>query len=280
MVPWFWGGIMKSRLLIALLIAFIAAPAFAGSIFVTGHDPIWHAHFGPNAAGAANLALTGIGFARNGNTEPFLFIESNDPVPSGNAYEEDFLVPDLGFLPGNFVAMDATALMGLGNFRTALDSYSAIVVASDHGGMLSSDELSFLNGHASDIIDYLNDGGGLFAAAESDARGLIGATPRFGFLPFLVSSTDFQTPETANVVTPFGAGLGLANSDVNGNFSHNYFASTGGMNPVDHFNGMTDRPLTLAFRGHIGPTGVPEPGTLLLLGAALGALAAARSRRS
>ncbi len=270
---------MKSRLFIAFLVVLAAVPAFAGSIFVTGHDPIWHSHFGGNAAGAANLAHAGIAFARNGNSQPFLFIESNDPGPSGNAYEEDFLVPDLGFAAGDFVAMDGAALLALPDFRAALNSFSAIVVASDHGGMLSADELLFLNGHSLDIIDYLNDGGGLFAGAESNARGLIGATPRFGFLPFLVSSTDFQSPEVSNVVTAFGAGLGLVNGDVNGNFSHNFFASTGGMTPVDLFNGMADLPLTLAFRGHIGPTGVPEPGTILLLGAALGALAAARRRR-
>ena len=269
---------MKSRVHIAFLITLVTAPAFAGSIFVTGHDPIWHSNFGGNTVGAENLALTGIDFARNGNIEPFLFIESNDPVPSGNAYEEPFLVSALGFAPADFVAMDATALLALPDFRTALDSYSAIVIASDHGGMLSADELSFLNAHALDIIDYLNDGGGLFAAAESNARGMIGATPRFGFLPFLVSSTDFQASEIANVVTPFGASLGLVDADVNGNFSHNYFASTGGMSPVDLFNGLADRPLTLAYRGQIGIGGVPEPGTILLLGAAFGALFAARRR--
>lgn len=270
---------MKSRVSIVIFIALIATPGFAGSIFVTGHDPIWHSHFGGNAAGAESLALTGIAFARNGSALPFLFIESNDPVPSGNAYEEDFLVPDLGFAPTDFVAMDATALMGLGDFRTALNSYSAIVVASDHGGMLSADELLFLNAHASDIIDYLNAGGGLFAAAESNAKLLIGATPRFGFLPFLVSSVDFGEFEEGNVVTPFGASLGLLDTDVNGNFSHNFFSSTGGMTPVDLFNGNANQPLTLAYRGPITPTGVPEPGTMLLLGAALGALAAARRRR-
>ncbi len=180
----------------------------------------------------------------------------------------------------DFVAMDGAALSALADFRAALDSYSAIVVASDHGGMLSADELLFLNAHNADIIDYLNDGGGLFAAAESNARGLIGGTPRFGFLPFLVSSTDFQQPEVSNTVTAFGATLGLANADVNGNFSHNYFASTGGMTPVDLFNGNAAFPLTLAHRGTIGPTGVPEPGTFLLLAMTLGALAASRRRWS
>ena len=43
----------------------------------------------------------------------------------------------LGYTAGDFVAMDAAALVALADFRTALDSYSAIVVASDHGGMLS-----------------------------------------------------------------------------------------------------------------------------------------------
>jgi hypothetical protein len=114
---------------------------------------------------------------------------------------------------------------------------------------------------------------------------MIGATPRFGFLPFLVSSSDFQSPETSNVVTAFGASLGLVNSDVNGNFSHNYFASTGGMTPVDLFNGDQSIPLSLAFRGQIDDEGVvpsiPEPAsmTLLITGLAAGAVRKYRSRR-
>ena len=267
--------------LATLILLFRAHAVFAGSIFVTGHDPIWHAHFGGNTTGAENLALTGIEFARDGSLLPFLFIESNDPVPSGNAYTEPFLTADLGYTAADFVAMDAAQLNALPDFRSALDSYSAIVVASDHGGMLSSDELQFLNAHAGDIIDYLNAGGGLYAEGESNATGMIGATPRFGFLPFLVSSTDFQSSEVANTVTAFGASLGLANSDVNGNFSHNYFASTGGMSPVDLFNGDPTRPLSLAFQGQIGEGGVvPEPATLTLMltGLAAGAVRRLRGR--
>ena len=88
---------MRSRVLAALLLVIASGPAFAGSIFVTGHDPVWHSNFGGNTVGARNLALTGIEFARNGSRLPFLFIESNDPVPGGNAYEEPFLISKLGY---------------------------------------------------------------------------------------------------------------------------------------------------------------------------------------
>jgi PEP-CTERM motif len=86
-------------------------------------------------------------------------------------------------------------------------------------------------------------------------------------LPFLVSSSDFNAFESTNTVTPFGAAAPflLTNADVNGNFSHNFFASTGGMNPVDLFNGNPAQPLTLAFSGQLTPGGVvPEPSSLAL----------------
>jgi hypothetical protein len=35
------------------------------------------------------------------------------------------------------------------------------------------------------------------------------------------------------VLTAAGLSLGLTNSDINGNFSHNIFTATGGMNIVD-----------------------------------------------
>ena len=276
---------MRRLIVLAAMLLVLPSRALAGSIFITGHDPIWHSGMGANFVGAQHLATAGIEFARDGSSLPFLFIESNDPVPGGNAYTEPFLVSGLGYTAAEFVAMDAAALLALADFRTALDSYSAIVVASDHGGMLSADELLFLNAHSTDIIDYLNDGGGLYAEAESNATGMIGVTPRFGFLPFLVSSSDFQSAEVGNAVTAFGASLGLINSDVNGNFSHNFFSSTGGMTPVDLFNGDPSIPLSLAFRGQIDQggviPGVPEPAsmTLLVTGLAVGAVRRYRARR-
>ena len=255
------------RLVLAVLLLAVTSSSMAGRIFVTGHDPIWHSNFGGNTAGAANMATTGIDYVRNGSTDKFLFIESiTTPIPGGNARTAPFLSSALGYT-GQYDVIDGAGLNALADFAAFLSGYSAIVVASDHGGMLTAAELQFLNNNTSDIIDYINAGGGLYAEAESNAQGLIGAETPFGFLPFLVSSTSFQASETSNQVTAFGAGLGLTNADVNGNFSHNFFASTGGMNVVDTFNGDPTRPLTLAFDGTITTTGVsvPEPASLALL---------------
>ena len=92
---------------------------------------------------------------------------------------------------------------------------------------------------------------------------------------FVVASAAFDEFEAGNQVTAFGASLGLTNGDVNGNFSHNIFSATGGMDVVD-FDSAGGL-LSLATRSRIpGGGGVPEPGTALLVGLALFGLAAAR----
>jgi hypothetical protein len=275
------------KLLVCLAVGALIplAPALAGNVFVTGHDPIWHSGFGGNFVGARNMATAGIDFARGGSALPFLFVESKapTPIPSGNARTAPFLTSQLGYAAGEYVVMNGADLAALADFGAALSGFSAIVVASDHGGMLTAAELGFLNSHSADILDYINAGGGLYAEAESNATGQIGATQRYGFLPFLVSSTDFQAAETNNTVTAFGAGAPflLTNADVNGNFSHNFFAATGGMTAVDLFNGDLSRPLTLAFSGQLSTGGVlPEPSVLALLALALALLVLAAPRRA
>jgi hypothetical protein len=63
-------------LLLGVALGSLTSTALAGRIFVTGHDPIWHANSGSNAAGATNLATAGIDFAIGTSARPFLFVES------------------------------------------------------------------------------------------------------------------------------------------------------------------------------------------------------------
>jgi hypothetical protein len=238
-------------------------PARAGSVFLTGHDPDFHAivHPGENPTGAQNINKAAISFVTDPAENPFtaagvtkfLFVESNIPTPGGHEIGANGMVSS-GFVAGtDFEKHDATTLAAeLANLGT---KYNAVVVASDFGGILTQAELTILNSHSAQIIDFLNAGGGVYAAAESN--GGAGLTPgggHFGFLPFVVSSTAFNQTETGITLTAFGQSLGLTNADVNGNFSHNIFTATGGLTPVDR--DAANNILSLAGRGQFDTGGV------------------------
>jgi hypothetical protein len=239
-----------------------------GSVFVTGHDPDFHGSQGPNPTGAQHIIQQGLAFARNGNDAPFLFLESNTSNNSlGDHVDSEVGLQDSGFTPGvtpgnHYVKVNATQFATIN-----LSSFSAIFVPSDHEGSLTGDDLAALDNRASDILNYLNGGGGLVALAEDGFHQPASTNPQpklFGFLPFLVTSTALSEAENGNTVTPFGASLGLTNADVNGNFSHNIFTSTGGLSVVDTDSGH--QILSLAGRGQFGPGGItPEPAGLTLM---------------
>src|SRR5260370_37200952 len=164
-----------------------------------------------------------------GGINQFLYVEGSTPPPGGNI-EGDLGLAAAGFVEGiNYIEADASTLAAqLANLGT---KYSALVVASDFGGNLTQAELSILDSQSSQIIAFLNQGGGLFAMAESGTTNP--TSGGFGFLPFVVSSTQFNQRVTGNTVPAVGSTIGLTNADVNGNFSHNIFTSTGGLNAVD-----------------------------------------------
>ena len=100
-----------SGLTLVLALACLApTSAFAGKVFITGHDPDFHAQ---DSAGAAALLETGLNYVTNGTwnggTQRFLWVESFNAATSGHRVGEDSLL-DLGLVQGlNFDWVDAAA---------------------------------------------------------------------------------------------------------------------------------------------------------------------------
>jgi hypothetical protein len=269
-----------------LLAAFAALPLFAtpaaaGPVFLTGHDPDFHSQ---DSTGAANLLRSGLNFVTGGTFDDgastkFLWVESRIPTPSGHRIGEAGLGV-LGLTLGtNYDRVDAVEFASVD-----LSSYTAIVVASGFGGLLTRAELDALIARSAAIKNFINAGGGLMAMAECFPCGanLLGgptAPDLYGFLPVDVSAIPPLAPFN---VTPEGAAapFNLVNGDVN-DPTHNSFGLIGGLTPLDRDRG--DQATTLAGDVHIGdggfcgtpttppcPTeGVPAPAGLLLLGAGL-----------
>jgi len=248
-----------------VLIAGVITPAYAvvGSFFLTGHDPDFHATQGPSTTGARNIINAAIAFTTdpafnpfsNAGVNKFLYVESNIAVPGGHTNGVNGIVAAGHVLNTDFEHHDASTLNGeLDQLGT---KYSAIVVASDCGGILTQAELDILIARSADIITFLNNGGGIVAFSEGNScSGLTPNGGHYGFLPFIVSSTAFNQAEGGITVTPFGASLGLVDSDVNSNFSHNIFVGTFGLQIVD--DDQADQILSIAGRGVVTDDGI-EP---------------------
>ncbi len=263
----------------------------AGSIFLTGHDPDFHASNPTGTAvdsiGAVHINQVGIGYIMDstfnsyaaGGVNKFLFVESKISPPSGHRSGVNGIIVSGYTLGTDFEHHDATTLdaeLGLLGSK-----YAGIVIASDFGGVLTQAELDILNTHSGDIISFLNTGGGLYAMAEGNSgNGLTPGGGHFDFLPFIVSSTGLNQSEAGTTVTPLGSSLGLTNADVSSNFSHNIFNNDFGLGVVDRDS--AGQILTLAGRpDNITPGGVvPEPSVLLLLGLGLIGLIATQRRKA
>ncbi|HET7379875.1 MAG TPA: VPLPA-CTERM sorting domain-containing protein [Gaiellales bacterium] len=283
-VPWFVGKVVGA-LVVTALVLWTPVQARAGSIFLTGHDPDFHAQ---DSAGAKDLLRSGLNFVTGGTyndlnplTPKFLWVESFNAPTSGHRVGELGLV-SIGLTLGvQFDWVDA-ALLSTVN----LNDYSAIGIASSFGGMLTTAELNELIARKDDIKNFINSGGGLFASAEcfpasstcfADTLAGSSTAALYSYLPVTVSSVDPTLPfhvTAAGAAAPFN----LTDGDVN-DPTHNSFGLIGGLTALDLDSGNPQQATTLAGNVTVGGGGftpVPTPASLLLLGAGFSGLAGVR----
>lgn len=213
-----------------------------GRVFVTGHDPDYHAYMGPNKLGAQHIVQRAITYVTAGKPNPKLLLVTDLRNPGGDQSD-----PRLGMKASGFSSFDvadygSNAPGVLDLKRVNFTKYDAVVVSSSTGGWLRQDELDILNTRSTDLNLYVNNGGGIVAFNEVGERqgGYPGTSHNlYAFVPSIGNNTliskQFQEEEVGFNLTKTGVAMGLSGNDINGNYLHSIFVKTGGigMNIID-----------------------------------------------
>ena len=164
-----------------------------------------------------------------------------------------------GYVPGvDFDRADSTTLPI--QFPQLGRNYAAIVIGWYFGNPRQTPNLEYITSRSDEIMDFVNQGGGLVATSECLCDGgLIPQGGFYGFLPFVIPEFPFGAGvHENNALTEFGLSLGLVPGDVNYDVMHNAIRSAPGMQVVDTYipGGQV---VSVASRGRVDRFGVVTP---------------------
>ncbi len=198
--------------------------SLGGLFFITGHAPDFHA---TEDLGAGRLLSKSLAYVRDGNTLPFLWVESRITPPAGHRSGKEGL-RTVGLVEGrDYLHMDAAQLAAQSRawWDSLSQNFSAIVVASDRA-LLTQAEVDQLNYHRGDLSRFMKDLRGILAFSESGVNGGLALRDHYEFLPFDAYSNPSATPPFS--VTTFGQqALGLAAEDVSSPAYNHFIGSFG-----------------------------------------------------
>ena len=260
----------------ALLAAGLTSGAHAGSIFLTGHDVDFH-----NGQNGFDVVI--LNYLRDTTAAASYkvgLIRSIDAINGASGGVGGVLA---GSWAGGVTEADPTQFADAAAFAAFLATVDVLVVASHRscGGCdLSTGDSAALNAFAPQIASFFNAGGDIFGQTSGSL------STYYNFLPPTAAASGTSiSGSTGFTCTAAGVAIGIdcdaaGTSNINGFPTHNRFTSFASAFTV--FETRLGETISIGLRdativdGGIVP-GVPEPGSLALVG--LGALGLAWSRR-
>jgi len=253
--------------------------AYAGNLWLTGHDADFHCRF-DSQCNHFGIALDFVRLAAPDPTRPLLFLSAQDNDLVAAEGQPTARLRNTVQGAGNafpFVLVDPTSL-GFASLSLSTDDFSAIVIASDDtcGGCdLNSFSATVhsdaINARTADIQAFFNAGGGLAYFAGADNRAVYYAS-----VPIPAAAVAVAPPFT---LTAAGVAIGLLDPlDTDCCFTHNSFNLPGAGSPLvvleldsaDLAETMIVRSGTIVddelVAGPDGDAVIPEPSSMMLLG--------------